>query len=132
MGVKAKCRVCGAEEDVEMFRLHHDFKQMVCSNCFTGKTKRLEEKKKEEAVQHADKPPKPAGWDKDDEYLEKVSRQRQSELQSQFSKIPGSGQVQCKCTHCKYLFKYDPVKKVPRTCPYCDFPVPILKGFGML
>jgi len=77
-------------------------------------------------------PQKPLGWDKDDEYLEKISRMRKQEDQAQFEKIPGTDHVKCTCPHCKYTFRYDPFRKIPKTCPYCNNDVPKLKTFTLL
>jgi len=124
-GVRAKCRVCGEEALADQFKLHHDFRQMVCPSCFTGKTE--QKKAKKEAV-----PPKPAGWDAEDDYLEKAARMRNREdVRGTFKKIPGTPQVQYTCL-CSYTFKYDPFRKIPTTCPYCNQEIPRLKTFSLL
>jgi|SRR3989344_2484861 len=119
-GVKSQCRVCGNFALADQFKLHYQYKQMVCPNCYSGKTA-AEQKKKEAAPQEQ---AKPAGWDKDDEYLEKASRMKKEETRALFTKIPGSELVKCACPHCKYVFKFDTVRSTPKTCPYCDVPVP--------
>ncbi len=129
VSIKAKCKVCGNSVPADQFRLHHEHRQMVCPTCFSGKTKPMsaienQPKKKE--------PPKPAGWDKEDEYLERMATQRRLDNQAQFSRIPGTHQVHCKCAKCKYSFKYDPFRKMPRTCPYCNTDIPKLRTFNLL
>ena len=125
--VKATCKGCGQQAAADSFKLHYKLKMMVCPNCFTGKTDR---EKAKEAGQKEVKPSRPAGWDAEDEYLEKTSRARK-EQQAEVSvvRIPGSSNVQFKCPHCKYPFKYNPETKVPRTCPYCDKDVTGYRAF---
>ena len=129
-GVKAKCKNCGNDALADQFRLHYQLKMMVCPNCFTGKSQKKEEGVRNEAKK--EEKLRPPGWDADDEYLEKASRMRQNENQAQFTKIAGTDQVKCTCAHCKYNFKYDPYKKMPVKCPYCDEDVPRLKTFNLL
>ncbi len=99
---------------------------MVCPDCYSGRTeKKASQPVKKEAT-------KPAGWDMEDEYLDKVSRLKREETQAQFSQIPGTEHVKCRCTNCKYEFKYNPFTKLPRACPYCDVDVPRMKTFNLL
>ena len=74
------------------------------------------------------------GWHKlsEDEYLEKVARLKDKEEEPKFKKIPGSNLVQGTCIKCKYQFRYDPFRKQPRTCPYCDTDIPRFKTFNLL
>ena len=118
--VKATCKQCGQQAPADQFKLHHQFRMMVCPNCYTGKTQKQAEQKAKEA----EKPKRPAGWDADDEYLDRASRQKREQMDVQVSKIPGSSYVQYKCAHCKYSFKFNPDTRTPRTCPYCDTEVP--------
>ena len=128
MSVKAKCRNCGKESPAEQFKLHYKMRQMVCPTCFSGKT----EKFQQEAKEKAQAPPKPAGWDMDDAYLEKVSSMRKKEEKDQFERIPGTDYVKYSCINCKYQFRYDVFRKKPRTCPYCNTDIPRLRTFSML
>ena len=123
--VKAKCKICGTLAPAEQFKLHYKYKSVVCPSCFAGKKAQEEKKPVVEII-------KPAGWDKDDEYLEKAYRMRRDEERANFEKVSGSDQVKCTCTSCKYVFKYDPFRKTPKVCPYCDVAVPRLKTFNML
>lgn len=123
--VKATCKNCGQQASADQFKLHYKLKMMVCPNCFTGKTQRQEAEQQQKATQ----PKKPAGWDAEDEYLEKTTRQKKEQLEPYVSKIPGTSQVQYKCTHCKYPFKYNPDTRTPRTCPYCNYDVPKISSF---
>ena len=118
-GIKAKCRQCGKEAAADSFKLHYKYRMMVCPDCFSGKT----EKQREEKLKAEVQPVHPAGWDKEDEYLEKASRMKVKEV-PQYKRIPGSDLVQMSCKNCNYTFKYDSSKQSPRTCPYCDCEVP--------
>ena len=44
-------------------------------------------------------------------------------------KIPGTTLVKFSCQKCSYPFKYDPYRKMPKACPYCDADIPNLKAF---
>lgn len=125
MTVKARCRNCGKEAPSDQFKLHYKLQQMVCPTCYSGKTQKEEQRKREEA-------PKPAGWDMDDAYLEKVSKVRRQEEKEQFKKIPGTDYVKYACKNCKYEFRYDVFRKTPRSCPYCNADIPKLRTFSML
>ncbi|MBU0470351.1 MAG: hypothetical protein KKA62_02685 [Nanoarchaeota archaeon] len=126
VSVAAKCRICNNTSPAEQFKLSHEYKQMVCHNCFTGKTKNLQEREK---VKRMETPIKPPGWDAEDEYLAKVAKQKSMENKSYFKKIPGSDHVKCTCQNCKFEFKYDPLKNIPRACPYCNGEIPRLRMF---
>lgn len=127
MIVKAKCKVCNKEAPADQFKLHHKFKQMVCPDCFSGRTERNQAQ-----IKKMEEKPKPPGWDMEDEYLEKMAKMREKEQKAQFSKIPGTDQVKCRCLECKYEFRYDPFRKKPRVCPYCSTQIPKLNTFSML
>lgn len=130
MGVKIQCKICNGFADSDQFKLHHEFKKMVCPTCYSGKNKK-EAEKKPEAVLTPLVPPKPAGWDHEDEYLEKMIRYKKQETPPvQFQKIEGSEHIKCKCMKCKFSFKYDPIRKVPRTCPYCNMNIPQTRAFN--
>ncbi|MBU0460436.1 MAG: hypothetical protein KKH52_03915 [Nanoarchaeota archaeon] len=127
MGVNAKCKNCNKEADSETFKLHYKYKMMVCQDCFSGRTE-----KRQKIFERQEAPPKPAGWDKEDEYLEKITKLKQKEIKSQFKKIPGTDHVMYNCNMCKYSFRYNPFKKLPRSCPYCSADIPKLRTFSLL
>ncbi len=131
MEVKSLCRVCNNTAPASQFRLHHDYKQMVCPTCFSGKTKQKEEQEKELAKKEEIRA-KPPGWDAEDDYLEKMAKIKREENKAQFSKIPGTNQVKAQCSACKYSFRYDPFNRRPANCPYCNTSVPKLKSFSSL
>jgi len=127
MTVKAKCKNCNKEAPAEQFKLHYQIKMMVCPDCFRGKTQMQQEKEK--AL--LEKPAKPPGWDVEDDYLEKHQRMKEKE-KPQFRKIPGTDHIECTCRGCKFAFKYDPFRKKPRTCPFCNEDIPRLNTFSLL
>tara|TARA_Y100000310_G_C19953147_1_gene477771 strand:- start:2 stop:391 length:390 start_codon:yes stop_codon:yes gene_type:complete len=129
MGIKAKCRNCNKEADSDSFKLHYKYRLMVCPDCFSGRTEQLQ--KRVNPLEKMDKP-KPAGWDAEDEYLEKVAKLRKEENQAQFSRIAGTKKIMCKCAKCNYSFRYDPFKKLPNTCPGCDTGIPKLRTHNLL
>ena len=101
---------------------------VVCPNCVNDhKSKLLSEQMKglRDDVELPTKPSnmKPAGWDTEDEYLSKISKQAQN-LDS-FRHID-DGKLQC--LKCKYKFKYDRDENRPNTCPYCGLIVKISKN----
>jgi hypothetical protein len=130
---KALCKNCGCYAPADQFKLHFTLKQMVCNSCYTGKNQKDDKKKVESSsTPVANTPARPKGWDKEDDYLEKASRVRKQENQNHFTKIPGTDQVMCNCPNCKYQFRYDPYRKVPNACPYCNAGIPRLKTFNLL
>jgi len=122
--VKAKCRVCGTMAPADSFKLHYKHKMMVCVQCFKGKPAPIVPKVE-------NKPARPPGWDEVDEYLDRAQKQSKQKEDSRFSKIPGTDQVHYACT-CSYKFRYDPFRKQPRTCPYCNATIPRLRTFSLL
>lgn len=129
-GVRAKCRHCGNDAPASEFKMHYDYKMMVCPNCFRGeKEKPKVENKvatKEEAV------PKSPGWDKEDEYLDRYQKMKKEKDLAAFKKIPGSTHLLYTCISCKYAFKYDPFKKMPYACPYCNSAIPRVNTFNLM
>jgi len=115
--VRAQCRVCNQFAPADQFRMHHAHQRMVCPNCYSNANKPqqpaspFKQEKKEEM--------KPAGWDHEDEYLERLAKARKKEAQGTFSEIPGSSKVKYSCSSCSYSFRYDPAMKSPSSCPYC-------------
>jgi Zn finger protein HypA/HybF involved in hydrogenase expression len=125
--IKVKCRKCGKDAPADQFRLHYTYKMMVCPDCFSGKSNQ----KPKEEVKPAG-PPKPAGWDSEDDYLNKLCKIKKETPTTTFKKIPGSDQVTCTCIHCRFSFKYDPFRKYPSKCPYCDNDIPRMSSFNLL
>ncbi|MEK6900104.1 MAG: hypothetical protein AABX05_03190 [Nanoarchaeota archaeon] len=126
--LRIQCRICKGFAPASQFKLHYKYKQVVCPSCASGKSE-LEEKKK--AAQQVEAPKKPAGWDKDDEYLEKMIRMKQNDNSTKIEKIPGTNMVKVGCFKCAYSLRYDPFKKMPKFCPYCNVEVPNLKLYNL-
>ena len=69
---------------------------------------------------------KPAGWDKDDEILNRLYKSKQNEQgkeKAKFTPIDGN-RLKYVCQNCSYKFTYDKMLKKPKVCPYCDRKVP--------
>ena len=122
-GVKTQCKVCGQFSASDQFRLHHTYKMVVCPSCFSGKTAMEQKKKEEQKVA-----PKPAGWDAEDDYLEKRSKMKKEEMRGVFTRLEGNV-VKYTCANCKYPIKFDPAKNPFRACPYCNENIPAVKGY---
>ena len=136
--VKAKCRVCGNMAPADQFRLHYEKRLMVCPSCFKGKPQpegkseplRNEVRHKEEKAAG-----KPLGWDEVDEYLAKMQKRSPAAVDSglaNFTRISGSELLKCRCGQCKYEFKFDPLRRVPATCPYCNGEIPKVRTIGVI
>jgi len=125
--VKATCKVCNQAFPSDQFRLHFKLKMMVCPNCFSGKTQKRQEEQKVVAEK-----PKIPGWDAEDEYLVKAAKMRQQTEKATFKRVPGTQQIKCICHNCTYSFNYDPFRKMPRACPYCNTDIPRLKEYSLL
>ncbi|MFH1395910.1 MAG: hypothetical protein ABIG93_00785 [archaeon] len=125
-GVKAKCPKCNQDVDANGFQLDYKAGKMVCQNCFNNRNKPVKE-----ITTKPKGPEKPAGWDKEDELLEQLAKERRSEMQGIIEKVPGSMQVNLTCPNCRYRFKYNPLEKRPKYCPYCGKDNPNIKVTGI-
>ena len=131
--LRIQCGACNGFAPANLFKLHYKFKKVVCPSCFSGRTEQ-EERKKAAAVkaeQAQPQPKKPVGWDKEDELLERMARIKENDLKMKVEKIPGTTLVKFNCTKCTYSFKYDPYRRMPKACPYCDGDIPNLKAFTL-
>ena len=125
--LRIQCGACKGFAPASQFKLHYKFKKVVCPSCASGKTEQEERKKATAKAEPAI--PKPAGWDKEDEYLERMARIKENDFKLKVEKIPGTTLVKFSCQKCSYPFKYDPYRKMPKACPYCDADIPNLKAF---
>lgn len=128
--ISVLCGVCQRTAPADQFKLSYKYKKVVCPKCFRNDEKQIN--KEMEVKKEPPKPPKPLGWDNEDEYLERAARTRSKEDSGHFKRIPGSNQVQCTCKNCNFQFKYDPFRKMPRACPYCNSDIMRLKTFSLL
>ncbi|MBU1201013.1 MAG: hypothetical protein KKA51_00800 [Nanoarchaeota archaeon] len=65
--------------------------------------------------------PKPAGWDAEDAYLEKMKKK--IDITKPVVQEIDEERVKYTCLKCKYVFVYNMFKEYPKTCPYCKTPV---------
>ena len=94
MSIKVPCKNCGVLAPAEDFKLHHKYRLMVCPNCYTGKTEQLKQK----AAAQEKAPTRPPGWDKEDEYLDKMIKLREREPKNRIEKVPGTNLVKVSCS----------------------------------
>ena len=134
--IKVKCNKCGGEMFSDEFVIDPDYKMAVCRNCIRDKRKRQDvwaevgkqrEAKIAQEAEDAKKPPKPAGWDKDDELLDRLVKQKERVKERMVFKELPNGKI--KCAKCGYAFKYDSANSTPMNCPYCFNPVKKKFGF---
>lgn len=121
MDIKVKCKRCSKEVRPEELVLDYTYKMMVCPACV--KERRTSEQVKKELVTEGvlKEPKRPAGWDAEDEYLEKVHTERAKNT-VKVERI-SEDKVKYRCAHCKYEFLINIQTKIPRICPYCNTPV---------
>ena len=124
MGIKAKCKKCGSEVPVEEFVLDHAYKMMVCRNCSNQRQKKESSFTVKESRRNK---PKPAGWDQEDEYLERAYKAKQTGSVG-VTKIDNE-RVKYTCPKCKFSFAYNTVTKRPPRCPFCDLAVKKIMSF---
>jgi len=113
--VKVKCKQCGRMANSTDFVLDPGFKMLVCPSCVKDRRAQVNKPK----VEVKPEPPKPAGWDKEDEMLEKSFAAKQKEKGTPVVKLDET-HVKYKCKACGYEFKYNTEKKSPGNCPYCS------------
>ncbi|MFH1439566.1 MAG: hypothetical protein ABIG89_03305 [Candidatus Woesearchaeota archaeon] len=121
-GIKAVCKKCSKKALATEFILDPVYKMMVCPLCVKerknkeniARTKAVEEKEKT-----TKKEIKPHGWDQEDEYLEKIHKQKEKEkIKVEIQRIDRE-KIRYTCPKCKYTFIYNEIKKQPSRCPYC-------------
>ncbi|MFH1399042.1 MAG: hypothetical protein ABIG95_02940 [Candidatus Woesearchaeota archaeon] len=116
MVIKVKCTVCGQDWDANDFVLDPIYRKVVCSACAKKRRQRVANAKAEkiEVV-----PKKPAGWDAEDEYLDRVARVKQQEPVIDVEKVD-SNKVRYTCPKCRYSFNYNIETHAPSKCPFCS------------
>lgn len=137
---KAVCKKCGRSAPAESFVLDHLCGMLVCPDCL--KESKFQSKTSNDAVskmtsnifsntkikpvpkamaQPVEKPveevKKPVGWDSEDEYLERMHKQR-DKLKINFERLDES-RIRYVCTKCGYKFVYHTEKRYPSACPNC-------------
>ena len=111
-----KCRKCGKDASTDDMVLDPVFKMVVCKLCVKERKLQEMQKNKPQIEIEAEKK-KPAGWDKEDEYLERASRSKQKQV-VQVRRIDADT-VMYPCVQCKYEFKYSLGRQKPSQCPFC-------------
>jgi rubrerythrin len=114
--IKVKCKKCGRTASAAEFVLDPIYGMMVCQGCV--KDRRSGQIASQIKEQKPEEPKKPAGWDREDEYLEKAYRQKMKSM-TKVQQVDDE-RVMYECPNCKYTFKYNFVKKTPARCPYCS------------
>jgi DNA-directed RNA polymerase subunit RPC12/RpoP len=118
--VKAKCRRCNREVPTSEFTLDPVYGMMVCASCSKERRSKSAPAAGSRAAggSIAVENKKPAGWDKEDEYIEKAYSQKMQNTQQVQS--VGEGKVKYACHKCKYEFVYNVDKNTPSRCPFCN------------
>ena len=132
--IKVKCKRCNKEWDAEKLVLDPVYKMMVCPQCVQ---ERIQPSKKPKEMEPQDLEPKitpekkkPAGWDEDDELLEKLNKQKeiiqkdQQKPKVNYERIDADN-LRVQCPKCSYKFKYDLNKNSPKSCPYCNLKIQV-------
>lgn len=117
--VEVKCRKCGRSAPADSFVLDHVYRMVVCPNCAKDR-KRQESIHKEVGEMKKDAKQKPKDWDDEDAMLEKMHKPAPQPVHVE---PIDSENVRIKCPKCSYTFKFNKVRMVPRSCPYCNTPI---------
>jgi DNA-directed RNA polymerase subunit RPC12/RpoP len=122
--VKAACKRCGRSAPASQFILDPIYGMMVCPFCLKERKSKAaasmirQDRQNAEAKKEEEAKNKPAGWDKEDEYLERAyAKKKQSQIAVE--KIDAN-HFNYTCPKCKYRFVYDSERKHPKVCPYCN------------
>ena len=132
-GIRAVCKRCGKSVQADKFVLDSVYKMMVCPFCVKERKDKInaerfsQERRKEEQEMMEEMKTRPAGWDAEDEYLERLSRKKEQE-RVDFETIDKE-RVKCACPKCRYRFVYNTISRSPATCPYCGTKLPA-SGFN--
>jgi DNA-directed RNA polymerase subunit RPC12/RpoP len=122
MDIKVKCRRCSKEVRPEELKLDYSYKMMVCPACVKERqtTQQVRKELKEQGLP-VNEPKRPAGWDAEDEYLERVYQERERST-VKVQKLDDY-RVKYTCLHCKYGFVFNMQTQTPKSCPYCSTPI---------
>jgi DNA-directed RNA polymerase subunit RPC12/RpoP len=122
--VKVPCKRCGRMSPASQYILDPVYGMMVCQLCLKERKSKAaalvlrQDRQNAEAKKEEELKNKPAGWDAEDEYLEKAyARKKQSQAAAE--RID-SNHFNYTCPKCKYRFVYDTERKFPKACPYCN------------
>ncbi|PIN86039.1 hypothetical protein COV19_06825 [Candidatus Woesearchaeota archaeon CG10_big_fil_rev_8_21_14_0_10_44_13] len=122
--MRVKCRQCGRYAKTNEFVLDHGYKMMVCPACVKDRKLREDVHREVDAQRQAKKKEgmeevaeKSAGWDKEDEYLNKLHAAKMKNTVK--VEYVTDDKVKYTCAKCSYKFIYDMTRKMPPGCPYC-------------
>ena len=127
MTVQVKCKNCGNLASSDLFKIDYRYGFVVCPVCQKGKVHRKETQesligvKKNELPTTGPRKAKPAGWDFEDDLLEKMWAEKQK-LKGKFVRL-NKDRMRFTCGKCGYAFTFVEDRK-PRSCPYCDTELP--------
>lgn len=107
---KVICRKCGKLTPAQRLVLDTVSKITICPSC--AKEQEAKTKKEEELKQ------KPVGWDFEDEYLDRVQKQK-DRINVVFERLDRE-RIRYTCFKCGYKFIYNTIKRYPQICPYCS------------
>lgn len=139
---KVVCRRCGREAQADSFVLDPIYGMLVCPECMKeqkfqsntskaavtkmtsdilmgAKTKTTPSAAAQPVQKHAQEEAKerPAGWDSEDDYLERMHKQREK-LNVNYERLDDL-RIRYRCTKCDFKFIYHTEKKYPSMCPNC-------------
>lgn len=121
--IKVLCKRCGKQAYVSEMTLDPVYRMVVCPTCVKERRTRESVQKglAEQKLKTKEQPfsNKPAGWDAEDEYLERLARQKQMEKGNISIQKLGPGKIKYTCAKCKHAFVYYTERKYPNICPYC-------------
>jgi DNA-directed RNA polymerase subunit RPC12/RpoP len=119
--IKVTCKRCNRQAKAGEFVLDPYYRMMVCPTCVKERRGKTDIKPKGQETKPAE-PPKPAGWDSDDDALEKMAKQKSAKAAPAVERIDAD-RIRYTCSRCKFRFVYQISRKAPSTCPYCGTPV---------
>lgn len=119
--VKAKCPKCNLMVDANSFLLCYKERKMICQSCFKKRDDPIVKKKvKPETAK------RPPGWDKEDDEINRLVQMKKAEI-GKVERIKGEKFVRYTCPKCSFKFRFFPLEKRPKYCPYCSKENPIIK-----
>jgi DNA-directed RNA polymerase subunit RPC12/RpoP len=124
--IKVICKHCGRPAKAGDYVLDPVYKMMVCPSCVKERRNAPSIKPKQEAAQQPVQDKKPAGWDAEDDLLERLQKTKQAKAAPQVETMK-DGKMRYTCMRCKYKFIYNPSNQTPSSCPYCG--TPVMKSF---
>ena len=150
MDVPVTCRKCGKKAPASEFSVDPVLKMAICRSCanerkISARTATGSQPTVRNTPTEMPKPQSkpmgqtgglkntpPAGWDAEDDLIEKAAQKKAYErAESGIGDAPKleDGRIMNTCKKCKYQYKYDPETDRPNHCPYCGT---LSKGVGRI